>query len=77
MHGTANIPKRCTYDCRLPGIEGRGYHYRGNLGLWLTTQRQAKKGKITNKISAERLAKLQVLVDKGMMAVFPKYMIKI
>ena len=66
-HGTCNIPKRSSYECYIPDIgeEGASYHYRGNLGLWLTTQRQVRKGKIGNRKTAERIELLQVLVDEG------------
>ena len=48
------------------GEDGSAYHYKGNLGTWLDTQRKAKKGTHrTYKIIPEREAQLQLLVDEG------------
>ena len=73
-YGTCNIPKRSSYECYIPGIgeDGGAYHYKGNLGLWLTTQRQVKKGKIHNRKTFERMELLQVLVDEGKIILFSK-----
>ena len=66
-HGACNVPQRDNYECDLEGLgEDWGvYHYVGNLGNWLATQRQAKKGKGTYKLTPERQALLQKLVDEG------------
>ena len=65
-HGTCNARQSCVYECDLEGMgEGDVYHYKGNLGTWLDNQRQAKKGQGDLKITAERLALLQALVDEG------------
>ena len=41
------------------------YHYKGNLGMWLASQRTAKKGQNNKKLAPEREALLQKLVDEG------------
>ena len=46
------------------------FHYVGNLGQWLHNQRHNKKGKVSNqKLSIERKALLQKLVDEGKLIV--------
>ena len=66
-HGTCNIPIRAFYECDLEGLgeDGGLYHYAGNLGAWLKTQRQAKKGNGAYKLTTERQALLQKLVNEG------------
>ena len=66
-HGTCNVPSTDKYECDLEGLgeDGGVYHYVGDLGIWLYTQRQAKKGTGKNKITAARQALLQKLVDEG------------
>ena len=67
-HGTCNVPHKAVYECDLEGLgeEGSVYHYAGNLGIWLRSQRQAKKNIRNRKITPERQALLQKLVDEGM-----------
>jgi hypothetical protein len=49
------------------GEDGGDYHYRSKLGSWITSQRQAKKGTLSNyKLTPERERQLQQLVDDGM-----------
>ena len=64
VYGKCNIPQKAVYECNLEGLgENDGvYHYVGNLGRWLTHQRQAKKGKGNWKITPERLARRWRLV---------------
>ena len=64
---TCNVPQRSTYECDLPGMgeNGGNYHYNGTLGRWLHDQRQLKKGKNHTKVTSDRLAQLQILVDEG------------
>ena len=66
-HGTCNIPSKAIYECDLEGLgeDGGVYHYVGNLGYWLYKQRQARNGKDNKKITPERQALLQKLVDEG------------
>ena len=67
-YGTYNIPKKDSFDCVLPGMgeDGGDFHYRNKLGSWLCTQRQARKGTLgTHKLTPEREALLQQLVDEG------------
>ena len=66
-HDTCNVPSSIIYECDLPNIgdDGGNYHYKGNLGGWLNSQRRAKKGLVRNKISSEHEAQLQLLVDEG------------
>ena len=67
-HGTCNVPQSAKYKCNLEGLgeDGGMYHYVGKLGYWLSDQRRAKKGKGNKKITPERHALLQKLVDEGM-----------
>ena len=67
MYGTCNVPYKAVYECELEGLgEDEGvYHYVGNLGMWLSNQRQAKKGQGTYKLTREREILLQKLVDEG------------
>ena len=75
-----NVPQKFTYECDLQDIaididtinseeaaagNTNTYHYQGGLGRWLHTQRQAKKGAGTSKITPEHEAQLQILVDEG------------
>ena len=67
-HGTCNIPQSHSYECDLPGMRDdvdNIIHYKANLGKWLTEQRQARKGQGCSKLSNEREAQLQILVDDG------------
>ena len=66
-HGTCNVPSKAIYECDLEGLGENGgvYHYVGNLGRWLDTQRQTNKGQNNKKITPERQALLQKLVDEG------------
>ena len=66
-HETCNIPKRAKYECDLEGLgeDGGVYHYVGNLGQWLKDQRNANRGNGNRKITPERQALLQRLVDEG------------
>ena len=66
-HGTCNVPSRADYECDLVGLEENGgmCHYVGKLGNWLKNQRKAKKGKDNKKITPDRQAMLQTLVDEG------------
>ena len=66
-HGTFNVPAKAVYECDLEGL-GKGggvYHYLGNLGAWLDTQRQAIKGKGDQKITPEQEALLQKHINDG------------
>ena len=64
QYGNCNVPSLFIYKCELPnmGDDGGIYHYTGNLGAWLQTQRESKKH---NELLAEREAKFQTLVDEG------------
>ena len=64
VYGTCNVPYHAKYECDLEGLGEYGtvYRYVGNLGLWLAHQRTSKK---RNKITPERQALLQKLVDEG------------
>ena len=53
------------------GDDGGNYHYKGNLGKWLDNQRQAKKNQGGFKITTDRAARLQLLVDEGMFITEP------
>ena len=66
-HGTCNVPKRSSYECDIPdmGDDGAVYHYKGNLGSWLDYQRKANRSTGLHRISPERVAQLQLLVDEG------------
>ena len=66
-HGTCNVPQKTVYECDLLGLGENGgvYHYVGKLGNWLKYQRKAKKGKDNKKITPDRQAMLQTLVDEG------------
>ena len=66
-HGTCNVNRKAIYECDLEGLgeDGGVYHYVGNLGQWLNRQRMAKKGTGKDKITPEREALLQKLVDEG------------
>ena len=67
-HGTCNIPQSHNYECDLPDMRDDAdniIHYKANLGKWLTEQRQARKGQGCSKLSNEREAQLQILVDEG------------
>ena len=47
------------------GDNGEDYHYHGKLGSWLRNQRQSRRGANRSKITPEREALLQALVDEG------------
>ena len=47
------------------GENGNDFHYKGNLGKWLDNQRQGKKKLGGFKLTPDRQAQLQVLVDEG------------
>lgn len=66
-HGTCNVPSYAVFECILPGMGDNGddYRYHGKLGSWLRNQRQSRRGKNRSKITPEREALLQVLVDEG------------
>ncbi len=51
------------------GDNGEGdYHYRGKLGIWLSSQRSRKRGTcVRGNFTPQKEAKLQSLVDKGTM----------
>ena len=69
QNGHCNVPLSTLYECDLEGMgeNEETYYYVGNLGTWLSNQRQAKNGKGGRaKLSADRDAKLQKLVDEGM-----------
>ena len=66
-NGTCNVPQTAVYECDLEGLgeNGSEYHYVGKLGAWLSSQRQAKFGRHNRKITPEREALLQKLVNEG------------
>ena len=67
-HGTCNVPQDAVYECDLEGLgdDGGVHHYVGSLGSWLSNQRTARKEKDKyKKITSERKALLQKLVDEG------------
>jgi len=67
-HGHCNVPWNKSYECLLPGMGdgGSDFAYSGKLGPWLQTQRRMKKGTKGNKrLTDEREAQLQTLVDQG------------
>jgi hypothetical protein len=64
LHGHANVPQSATYRCEVPGENGVPIVYIGNLGKWLTKQRQGRKGHGV-KLHSDREALLQKLVDEG------------
>ena len=72
LHGHCHIHQAEMFECDLPGMDAYGgvAHYKGNLGRWVMTQRQSKKGQ-RNKLSPERKALLQKLVDEG--TLYTKY----
>ncbi len=65
--GTCNVHSKRSYECTLKGMgeNGEDVHFVGNLGVWLRNQRQAKKGQGPGRLTPERLALLQALVDEG------------
>lgn len=67
-HGHCNVPQVQSYECVLPGMgdDGEDYLYNSRLGIWLCTQRQAKKG-MRNALAQEREELLQELVDQNML----------
>ena len=72
-HGHCNVSRSVTCECVLPGKGDDGvsdYEYRGKLGEWVHTQRSAKKGQGGCKLTPEREALLQKLVDEGDIAIF-------
>jgi hypothetical protein len=72
QYGTCNVPQKAYFECDLVSTsdssqdtEGRVYHYNGKLGRWLKNQRTARKGVQRAKLTVEREALLQKLVDEG------------
>lgn len=71
--GTCNVPKGFVYKCRInqnldinDETTRTYFEYEGQLGLWLQRQRQAKKGTSKSyKLTSDREAQLQVIVDQG------------
>lgn len=67
-YGHCNVPQKAVFDCVLPGAgpAGTDLTYGGKLGRWLDLQRRMKKGRRgTGKLTPEREALLQALVDQG------------
>ena len=58
-HGDCNVPSRGVVDCGLPGCGG-ATHSKA-LGVWVNTQRKAKKGISEHKITQGRIEKLDGL----------------
>ena len=58
-HGYCNVPPRGVVDCGLLGCGG-ATHSKA-LGMWVATQRQAKKGKSRSKLTQKRIDKLDGL----------------
>lgn len=77
-HGTCNAPQGRTYECTLLGMgeNGGNYQYQGNLGKWLVTQRRMKRGVCGVKMKIQRQAKLQILVDEGLVVGFILFQIE-
>ena len=69
QYGHCHVSQSFNYECILPGLgeNGEDLKYTGNLGRWLMTQRQSKKGQ-RNLMSPEREALLQKLQDEGVFA---------
>lgn len=69
QYGHCNVSQNFHYECVLPGLgeNGEDVQYSGNLGRWLMTQRQSKKGQ-RNRLSPQREAQLQRLHDEGVFA---------
>lgn len=65
--GTCNIPNSSSYQCVLEGMcrNGEDYDYNCNLGSWLNNQRKAKREYKDLKLTSDREARLQQLVDAG------------
>jgi hypothetical protein len=65
--GDCNVPTLLNYSCTLigGGAKGANYEYEGKLGMWLSHQRQLKKGKRGTSLTPERENLLQNLVDQG------------
>ncbi len=65
-HGHCNVPPQASYECVLPatGILGKSMRYKGDLGVWLTHQKRAKRV-LDPSLCPERDALLQQLVDEG------------
>lgn len=64
----SNVSQKAEYECILEGMgdDGGDLHYKGKLGVWLSSQRSMKKGKVGSlRLTPERDALLQVLVDRG------------
>ena len=64
LKGHANVPQKASFECDVPGKDGRIERYNEKLGRWLDNQRQFKKGN-GGKLSKERESLLQQLVDDG------------
>lgn len=67
LYGHCHVSQSFNFECMIPGENGQEIPYRGNLGRWLMTQRQSKKGQ-RNPLSPERDALLQKLQDEGVFA---------
>jgi hypothetical protein len=68
LPGHCNVPQHLLYECDLPEFsqDGELFHYQAHLGVWLSSQKSAKNGSHkTYKLSPERDALLQKLVDEG------------
>lgn len=69
QHGHCNVPHNARFDCDVPDGTGSVVHYSGDLGRWLSIQRQVFKGEksVLKRPSPERRALLQSLVDQGLL----------
>ncbi len=69
QHQTCNVPSTVLdFSCDLEGMreDGGVFHYRGNLGEWVSKQRSLYKGtKTGERLASYRESKLQELVDQG------------
>ena len=74
-HGTCNIVSSAHYECMLEGMgeNHTTFHYQGNLGRWLSNQRTSKKGTSRYKLTPEKEALLQALVDAGIHTTHTQY----
>jgi len=65
-HGHCNVPHDTVYECEIINKEGMREQVVCKLGNWLHDQRQAHRGTgHSAKLSPEREALLQALVDEG------------
>ena len=58
-HGDCNVPQKGVEGCGLPGCGGASHSKA--LGAWVDKQREAKKGNGSNKLTQERIEKLDGL----------------